>query len=83
MQVTIKKLLGLTLLVALLVNGLINHFAATTPQFVSEGLRRRKQVNFEQRILILKRALETSQHRRTKLEELGVIDPETADEDPQ
>ena len=75
MNYTIKKLLGLTLLVALLLNGLINFFAARSLKQETSDLVRSwpsNEIEVEERILILKRAHEAAKIRTAKFEELGI-----------
>ena len=95
MQLSIKTLLGLTLLAALLINGLINHFAARALQqeldelSFGRGRPLGTRANLEHQTLIFERAIEASRERTAKLKSLPAIDsiettdPQSIDEYPQ
>ena len=72
---TIKKLLGVTLLVALLLNGLINLFAARSLRRDSFQLAESWPeigIEMKERTLILRRATEAAKIRVAKIESLGI-----------
>lgn len=83
MQLTIKTLLGLTLLVALLANGLLNYFATRALQNELDSERYfslpERELDLEQRILFCERAIKASQFRHAKFEKLGATEPLSED----